>query len=359
MIADTILMSRIAHCDSTLRRSGATCTYVSESRSRYFDLPGRGRVRVSDHMANGGGPDERWAVELLVDHPDWLAMLAQLTAGAARVANDVPASIYFDDYEAWSQSMLKTFLDRRRLAEAYYILGIAQEPPDNSPIRKGTATHTALLEPHRFERLVVKYPPGILAKNGAVSTNEAKAFRDEHEKAGRVVLKDAEYAAVRAMAESVKRTLAEWLDAPSCKEEVVYWADESTGLPCKSRLDWRIETDETNVVLDLKSTGEASPSAFRQRVKSNRYWLQDSQYRDAATSINGKPTDFYFVVVEDSFPYACAIHRLDIDAAGAARSTRANALQAVAKCRETGDWSEPWESSVNPLSLQPWDFNPN
>lgn len=258
---------------------------------------------------------------------------------------------YFADYSAWSQSMLKTFLDRRRLAEAYYVKRTMQEPQPTDTMRKGTATHTALLEPERFDSLVITYPKDILAKNGAVSTTEAKAFRDEHLAAGRVVLKDSEFAEVKAMAASVRRVCGKWMGLPGFLEEAVYWTDEDTGLALKSRLDWRIETDNANIVLDLKTTDDASPWAFRQRVKSCRYWMQDSQYRDAATSINGLPTQFYFAVVESSFPHACAIHRLDDSAANDARWHRGGVLSRVAECLKTGDWSEPWESAINELAL--------
>jgi hypothetical protein len=97
-------------------------------------------------------------------------------------------------------------------------------------MRKGTATHTALLEPHRFDRIVVTFPPELLASNGAVSTKAAKDFRAEHEAAGRVVMKEADAAKVRAMADSVRRVCSDWFELESMRERSIYWTDEATGL---------------------------------------------------------------------------------------------------------------------------------
>lgn len=269
----------------------------------------------------------------------------------------MPAPDYFADFTAVSQSMLKTFLDRRRLYEAYYLLGVP-EPEPTDPMRKGTATHTALLEPERFESLVVTYPKGILSKNGAVSTTEAKAFRDEHEAAGRVVLKDEQYAAVKAMADSVRRVCGKWLDLPGRKEQCIYWQDELTGMRCKGRTDWLLDRSHT-LDFDLKTTTDASPNAFRRRCEDGGYWLQAAHYSEGLAVVTGKPVEFYFVAVETAHPFACAIYSLDQPALVAAKLARRRVLNDLASCLATRDFSEPWESQVTRLPLRSWCFDPS
>lgn len=270
-------------------------------------------------------------------------------------AFDVPAAEYFADHGAVSQSMLKVFADRRRLYEGYFVKHTLPEPPDNDPMRKGTALHTALLEPHRFERLIVTFPPSMLAKNGAVSTTEAKAFREEHEAAGHVVLKEADAAKVRAMADSVKRVCAEWFDLESVRERSIYWTDEVSGLPCKMRLDWLIHGSQL-VLLDLKSTTDVSPDAFRKRIEQNGYWRQNAHYVDGVEEHFGETPLFYFLAVEDSWPFACSLHELEPESARDARNRRNEELSQLARCIETGDFSEPWEQRINRVSLSRFCF---
>lgn len=258
---------------------------------------------------------------------------------------------YFADHSAWSQSMLKVFLDRRRLAQAYYVLGTAEEPAPTDPMRKGTATHTAILEPERFDELVITYPRNILAKNGAVSTNEARDFRDEHIAAGRIVLKENEVAQVRAMASSVRTVCGAWLDRPSVKEHSLYWQDQ-TGLRCKLRLDWLIQNKKA-IVFDLKTTADASPSKFRTRVEDGGYWLQAAHYIEGVKAATGaEAVEFYLIAVESTFPFACALYSIDHGSLVAASVARRRAINDLVGCLASGDFSEPWETTITPLPLR-------
>lgn len=350
----------IAMCEARLRLAGATCTYINEdSTSRYFNLSDGRRVRVSTHQAAAVSLEDRWAAEIRVDAPRWREELDALAGVPETTVIDMPSSVYFADHGAVSQSMLKVFADRRRLYEGFYVTHTLPEPPDSDPMRKGTATHTALLEPHRFERLIVKFPPSMLASNGAVSTKEAKAFRAEHEAVGQVVLKEADAANVRAMADSVLRVCGKWLNLPAVKEKALYWTDSLTGVRLKMRLDWLINRG-TAIVFDLKTTGDASPAEFRKRIEGNGYWMQAAHYIEGVKAAMGvEQVEFYFIAVEDKPPHACALYSLESSALAAANVARRRVLNELHTCLATGDFSEPWEAEVTRLPLREFCFNTN
>jgi hypothetical protein len=254
--------------------------------------------------------------------------------------------------------MLKIFANRRRLYQAYFVDRTAEQPEPTDPMRKGTALHTALLEPERFSELVVTYPAGVLAKNGAVSTNEAKAFRDEQRAAGRSVMKEAELAGVRAMAASVRRVCGKWLDLPGRKEQTLRWTDEQTGLGMKMRADWIIER-RALICFDLKSTADASPHPFRKKIEA-MHWLQPPQYIEGIQRYFGvEAVEFYFVAVEPDFPNACALYALDRASLVAATLARRRLLNTLATCIATKDFSEPWESEITRLELRDFCFDAN
>jgi hypothetical protein len=354
MTATENLSPRFSACEARLRLAGATCATISDGGSRYFNYGRDLKIRVADHPSGDGG---FWHQEIRVDQPDWQRQLDALLGPVRMGAVDMPATVYFGDHSAVSQSMLKTFADRRRLYEGYYVTGAIPQPEDNDPMRKGTATHTALLEPHRFNRIVVTFPPDLLASNGAVSTKAAKDFRAEHEAAGCVVLKESEAAKVRAMADSVRRVCSDWFELESMRERAIYWTDEVTGLPCKMRLDWLIQTGVRPVLLDLKTTSDASPPAFRKRIEGNGYWRQHAHYIDGAEAAIGETPLFYFLVVEDSWPFACTLYELDDTSASDARMQRNAEMESLAHCIETNDFSEPWERLVNPVALSRYCFD--
>ena len=270
----------------------------------------------------------------------------------------MPAADYFRDYSSWSQSMIKTFATRRRLAQAYYVLQTEVEPADSDPMRKGTATHTALLEPERFDELVVVYPRSVLDKKGNCTTNASEDFFNEQTVAGRTVLKQKQFEAVQAMAASVRRVCGRWLDLPGEKEQVIRWTDEYSGLPLKARIDWIISL-QTPIIFDLKTTADASPYKFRKRIEDGRYWLQAAQYIDAVRHATGCPEspEFYFIAVESEFPFACAMHTLDRASLLAAYSARRRLLNDLNACLATNSWEEPWETEITRLPLRDFAFD--
>jgi hypothetical protein len=284
-----------------------------------------------------------------------LANMEQTMIQQPPILKAVPSESYFGDYASVSQSMLKDFANRRRLYEAYYVTRTAERPKPTDPMRKGTALHTALLEPDRFEEIVCGWPDGLLSDDGGIRTKEAKAYRDQCRADGRVLLKDSERDDVQAMVESIRRVLGKWLARDAAKEKSIFWNDELSGLPLKSRIDWLIMSKKP-VLFDIKTTADASPGEFRRACERLGYGIQHAQYIDAVEQAIGTTPLFYFVAVENKFPFACAIHELDEQSADDARVYRRYLLGSLKKCLDSGDFSETWERKINPLSLRPFCF---
>ena len=195
----------------------------------------------------------------------------------------------------------------------------------------------------------------MLSSDDDIRTNEAKRFRDDTLAAGKILLKDEAFAAVQSMVESVRRVCGKWLDLPGRKEQSIYWENELTGLPMKMRLDWLV-IGQRPVVFDLKTTTDASPLAFRTTIERQRYWLQHPQYVEGIEAVTGETPLFYFIAVENKFPFACAIHEIDPDSAELANMRRNELLSQLADCFASGEWSEPWEQRINALPLRQYCF---
>jgi len=262
----------------------------------------------------------------------------------------IPEAEYHAAYSRWSNSMLQTFRYRRRLAEARYMLRTAPPEKPTAGMERGTLTHQAILHPDQLSGNYAIYPASVLAKNGAASTGDAKAFREENERAGKIVMKSEEFADIKAMADSVRRVCGRWLSLPCKRAHTIHWTNQETGVPLKMLADWIIDS-ETMICFDLKTTRDASPKAFTRSVEKFGYWGQDAQYREGLTVATGKPCELYFVAVEAEYPFTCAIHALDEGSQNHAARARLKTLQDLQKCRESGVWAEPWEGNVSPLSL--------
>lgn len=265
------------------------------------------------------------------------------------------AADYHANTAAIGASGLKDFRRSRR----EYSLGISKEStPD---MDTGTLAHAALLEPDKVTDLFPIYPAEILAKkdgkvsaDGAVSTTEAKKWRDAHRASGRIPVKQEQFDRVAEMVKSVKETLGPWLSVDAICENSLYWIDEATGLLCKCRPDFLLPKPGIVLVVDLKTTDNPTPSEFGRKVETLAHWMQPVHYGDGVEEVFGQPPEFMFAAVENDYPFRCVVHELSQKDLHAARAVRNRLLRDLAICKRSGNFSDPWEGQVNELELKPW-----
>lgn len=202
----------------------------------------------------------------------------------------------------------------------------------------------------------------ILADNGRPVTlwkDVRSRWRAENE--GYTVLSPDDLAQLHAMRDAIRAhpAAAALLDGEGVAEASVYWTDEATGELCRCRPDrWR----KDGILVDLKTTIDASPEGFAKSLANYRYHVQAPWYLDGASAayeagqLPGDwqaPRAFAFIAVEKSAPYAVAVYTLDaatIELGGA--QMRAN-LDTLAECRRTGVWPGYGDKIAN-LSLPDW-----
>lgn len=275
-----------------------------------------------------------------------------------RFVKNMTQAEYHSDKTALGRSQLWKFRQRRRQFEAEVIEGTAPVNGKSKEMDAGTLAHAGLLEPEHFASRYAVFPADVLDARGGETTKAAKEFREAHESKGLIVLKEKELEPVRCMVASVTDTLGSrgWLDVPSRREQAIYWADPATGIRCKALLDWLIVTKHTAYVIDFKTTGDASPDAFRFRCEDHGYWLQDAFYSQGAGLVTNLPVEFLFVVVESKFPFACTVQQFTPDDRRQAEESRARLMANLVQCLTTGDFSEPWEGQLCPISLRPYCY---
>lgn len=265
-----------------------------------------------------------------------------------------PEVSYHDDYSHVSQTMLKCFADRRM---TYYKTYVTREIPPKDATRKmdlGTAAHLALLEPHHVDEMLIEIPADMLSGvNQALSSKAAKEWVRDQQQAGKIPLKAKEMEVVRKMAASIAECeLGELFKVASHRESVIKWIDDETGLPCRMKGDVIIESHEHCIGIDLKTTDDASPNAFEGVANSQKYFIQDAHYRAGIEFKFGKPCEFYFIAVETSEPFTCAVHRCEEPIE--ANERRRQLLRDLAACQAANHWREPWQDKINSFRIRKW-----
>jgi exodeoxyribonuclease VIII len=227
----------------------------------------------------------------------------------------------------------KSQLDQIAKSPAHY--QYARTAPKKAPTaaqRFGSLAHLAVLEPHKLN--VVVGPD--LNKN----TKEWKAFKAQVEAEGKEIVTQEELDTLEGMKAAVyAHPAAAWLLGPGYVEHSAYWTDPATGLLCRCRPDKLRRTEKGIVLVDLKSTEDASEAEFSRSIENFRYHVQAAFYTDGIEAALGEPVAaFAFIAVEKKAPYAAACYQLaTVDVEDGREAYQADLFR-LQECMTRNEW---------------------
>lgn len=202
----------------------------------------------------------------------------------------------------------------------------------------GTAGHTAILEPDKWDKDIAVIPTSILAKNGAKSTTKAKQFIAANSDAGKAVITEAERDNVLRMRDSVhenpNHSEAKELLTGGHAEVSCFWeehfrgeeTDDETGYRYMNSDQYSEVTEETHTLImknrpdyipaplvpvDLKTYGNSkSPQRLGDMEKLERHCVNLKYHWSAGLTLRGMSIAtgkqhrvYKFVFVEATPPY--------------------------------------------------------
>ncbi|WOH61951.1 PD-(D/E)XK nuclease-like domain-containing protein [Bradyrhizobium sp. BWC-3-1] len=148
---------------------------------------------------------------------------------------------------------------------------------------------------------------------------------------------------------------------PGKAERSVYWVDPETGELCRCRPDWWTDDD---IVLDVKSTEDASLEGFSKSIANFGYDTQDAFYHDGCEAVGRPLRAFLFLACEktarvvDGKPLGVAVYCLDEAGRELGRAKNRAALATYAECKRTKIWPG-YSEKVQTISLPQWHMNRN
>ena len=125
------------------------------------------------------------------------------------------------------------------------------------------------------------------------------------------------------------------------------------GVKCKIRPDLVSIGEDGVDVLDLKTTQDASPTAFRTTVGKLGYHVQEWFYREGLRAAGLKVNRFVFLAVEKSAPFATAAYVLNQEDVEGVAEVAEKALLTYKDCEMRDLWPG-YTKEVLELSLPPW-----
>lgn len=168
----------------------------------------------------------------------------------------------------------------------------------------GSAVH-AMVEGIFNEAFAVAPSLDRRTKDGKVAFAEFQTAN-----AGKDILTAEQYEAVEGMALRVLDRLdGRFGFANRESEPSLFWTDAESGLKCKARPDLIIDGIDP-IVVELKTTTDASPDAWFYKVRSMDYTIQAIHHRAGLEAVRGERMQYIWVVVETEPPYATAMYVL-------------------------------------------------
>ena len=242
-------------------------------------------------------------------------------------------------------------LKHLRESPAHYLHAFEAPRVQTDSMVLGSATHTAILEPHRWEEEVAVW------EGGRRSGKEYTAWKEAH--ADRLQIRHQDLPPILAMQDAVhSHPVASDLLAQGEAEVTIQWTDEETGLACKGRVDWLIVEDDRAVLVDLKTTRATCPRRFASQAAKLGYHCQLAHYRAGVAAATGLPpsrVEVYIVAVESSAPHDVVAYLLDDDTLYPGEEEVRELLALLRRCHVEGRWPGRAED-VQRLELPAWVF---
>jgi hypothetical protein len=225
---------------------------------------------------------------------------------------------------------------------------VASEP--TPAMRLGTALHTHVLELSRWDEEIAIAP--AMDRRTKAGKESYAAF--EAAAAGKTVITADDAEVVMAMGRSIMRHpgAAMLLGLPGKAETTHMWTDGTYGVECKCRPDWL--TDDGSIVVDLKTTKDASPRGFKQSVANFAYHKQAAWYLHGLEQATGRrPDQFIFICVESTAPFACAVYAADAEMIERGHDQAMRDLAKLAVCKAADHWPS-YSDQIETISLPGW-----
>lgn len=204
----------------------------------------------------------------------------------------------------------KSTLWEIRKSPAHYKWALEHPGEDTPALRMGRLIHSLVLQPETVDEAYAVAPTGIdrRTKDG----KEAWARFCETAEGKEIITAD-EWDEAKQIAFSALSSAKDLLTG--CVTEVpLFWDDPRTGIRCKCRVDAMKELDDKFVMIDLKTTNDASVGSFVRDAIRYGYGVQAAHYMNAVTTLglnHSKPIEWWFVAVEKKGPYAVNMIRAD------------------------------------------------
>lgn len=259
---------------------------------------------------------------------------------------------YHSDVSRLSNSMLSMLKRSPKLFFRYYIEKSLALPEPSDSMAMGSMVHTIVLEPETLDdRYRVKPDCDRRTKEGKAMYELFLAnLPDRCEVISPDDFAKATDCATALLAHAELREVLDATRPTALIEERIDFAVD--GIDMRSRLDF--VSLAANVIIDIKTTKDASPEEFSKSIANYGYHRQAALYREAVLQKFGAPCRFLLAVVCTEQPFEVALYEPSNEMIAAGMREVWSLLDEFKSRAESGDWTSEWSKGIVPIELPKW-----
>jgi len=226
-------------------------------------------------------------------------------------------------------------------------LATTEEVKETKALLFGSAAHKYILEPNEF------YDEFAVTPAYRRQTKTGKKLYSEFLKSSKEkgVISFDEFVNITKMDAAIdNHEAAREALTGGVAEQSIFWIDEQTGLLCKCRPDLVLSS---GVLVDYKTTADASKSGFERSIEGFGYHQQAAHYLDGYSAATGEHvTEFCFVAQEKTFPFLIGVYYFDEEAIDIGRRKNREAMVEIEL--SSGDLPSYNNDEATIISLPSW-----
>lgn len=210
-----------------------------------------------------------------------------------------------------------------------------EHPEEPTPaLAFGAMAHKLILEPKTFfDEFAVAPDVDRRTKDGRDSYNRFLAELD-----GKTVISQQDFNIAVCMRN--KATESEFLLKllSGEREKPFFWVDQLTNEECKVRVDCVSQIGKNLVIIDYKTTTDASTDGFMRHAINLGYDFQAGMYCAGVEAVTGKKPLFVFIAQEKTEPYSVNIMQADEAFINRGYDIFRELIGTYHDCKITGNW---------------------
>lgn len=220
---------------------------------------------------------------------------------------------------------------------------------DVNVARIGSAIHSAVLEDNldvlvapdfgnRIKKNAPKYEEWFVEQGASTGITELPAtewWTEFERRSGKYIVTEKEKSEIEAAVQSVRmNSLASELLKSGKAEQSIFASYMDIDVKCRPDFI----TDDGKILVDLKSTRSAARHHFRSSCATYRYHVQHAFYSAVYYEATGTYPDFYFIALEKTKPFSCAVYKLDDNAVQNGIYLMERDIETYKKCMKDNFW---------------------